>query len=232
MRAAFRCAAGWPSSSCWLSGSPRSDPRRGADPAPPHRAFLETCEQLALQLMTAAAFASVMLLAVGRWALVATLLLVLVLGNSSSGGAMAAVGSAAVRAHLPRLSARATHGGIGCPDSLRFAREADQGDNAPTVLTRTVSLRTPVTNKNEPDRPGRPGRWPRAKSSSGSSPRRPGRTPQAMSQARTRSWSDPVRRRSRRSTSAVRRSSACACWCRRRRCGRRRRHVVIRACTR
>jgi hypothetical protein len=105
--------------------------------------------------MTAAAFASVMLLAVRRWALVATWLLFLVLGNTSSGGAIsppllprpfALIFHAFQHARLVAVSAARTRSG-----SLR---EADQGADAPTVLTTAVSLRTPITNKNEPDRTG------------------------------------------------------------------------------
>ena len=48
----------------------------------------ETWGLLALQLITAAAFASAMALAAGRWALVPTWVLFIVLGNTSSGGAV------------------------------------------------------------------------------------------------------------------------------------------------
>ena len=48
----------------------------------------ETWGLLGLQLITAAAFASAMALAAGRWALVPTWVLFIVLGNTSSGGAV------------------------------------------------------------------------------------------------------------------------------------------------
>jgi hypothetical protein len=44
---------------------------------------------LALQVLTVATFASTMLVLIGRWAIIPTFLLFVVLGNSSSGGAVA-----------------------------------------------------------------------------------------------------------------------------------------------
>jgi hypothetical protein len=44
---------------------------------------------LELHMLTVAAFASTMLVLIGRWAIVPTFLLFVVLGNSSSGGAVA-----------------------------------------------------------------------------------------------------------------------------------------------
>jgi hypothetical protein len=97
--------------------------------------YFETCGQLALQLMTAEAFASVMFLAVGRWALVPTWLLFLCSETVRRVEDLAAVASATVRAHVgvafhrapmstqcatPATStppARATRDGIGRLDS-------------------------------------------------------------------------------------------------------------------
>ena len=50
---------------------------------------LESWGILALQLLTVAAFASTMAVLIGRWAIVPTFLLFMVLGNTSSGGAVA-----------------------------------------------------------------------------------------------------------------------------------------------
>jgi hypothetical protein len=57
-----------------------------------HRLALPVLESwgiLALQMLTVAAFASTMLVLIGRWAIIPTFLLFVVLGNSSSGGAVA-----------------------------------------------------------------------------------------------------------------------------------------------
>ncbi|HEY2765045.1 MAG TPA: hypothetical protein VGJ13_13715 [Pseudonocardiaceae bacterium] len=51
--------------------------------------LLESWGILALQLITVAAFASTMAVLIGRWAIVPTFLLFMVLGNTSSGGAVA-----------------------------------------------------------------------------------------------------------------------------------------------
>ena len=51
--------------------------------------ILESWGILALQVLAVAAFASTMLVLIGRWAIVPTFLLFIVLGNSSSGGAVA-----------------------------------------------------------------------------------------------------------------------------------------------
>jgi hypothetical protein len=51
--------------------------------------ILESWGILALQMLTVAAFASTMLVLIGRWAIIPTFLLFVVLGNSSSGGAVA-----------------------------------------------------------------------------------------------------------------------------------------------
>jgi hypothetical protein len=51
--------------------------------------ILESWGILALQVLTAAAFASTMLALIGRWAIIPTFLLFVILGNSSSGGAVA-----------------------------------------------------------------------------------------------------------------------------------------------
>jgi hypothetical protein len=51
--------------------------------------ILESWGILALQLITVAAFASAMAVLVGRWAIMPTFLLFMVLGNTSSGGAVA-----------------------------------------------------------------------------------------------------------------------------------------------
>ena len=57
-----------------------------------HRLDLPVAESwgiLALQLLTVASFASLMIVLVGRWAIVPCWLFFVVLGNSSSGGAVA-----------------------------------------------------------------------------------------------------------------------------------------------
>jgi hypothetical protein len=57
-----------------------------------HRLALPVLESwgiVALQLLTVAAFASTMAVLIGRWAIVPTFLLFMVLGNTSSGGAVA-----------------------------------------------------------------------------------------------------------------------------------------------
>jgi hypothetical protein len=51
--------------------------------------ILESWGILALQLITVAAFASAMAVLIGRWAIVPTFLLFMVVGNPSSGGAVA-----------------------------------------------------------------------------------------------------------------------------------------------
>ncbi len=51
--------------------------------------ILESWGILALQLLTVATFASTMLVLIGRWAIIPTFLFFVVLGNSSSGGAVA-----------------------------------------------------------------------------------------------------------------------------------------------
>ena len=74
----------------------------------------ETWGLLGLQLITAAAFASAMALAAGRWALVPTWVLFIVLGNASSGAVSPPLAAAAVRAHLAVVA-------VGC-DRNRLAR--------------------------------------------------------------------------------------------------------------